>query len=133
MAGFAEPMIQAPWRRFEVTKRIAIIVAAAAMMIAIVAPGALAWSVSECSFTGSNSFYGNTAQAQTSATNSGCDTVWGKVHYKVDTSWLWSSACTSPSGLDFCTKIQSGADDADLGKHRALSNSSGLSIWYTSY
>ncbi len=113
-------------------RRLAVLFTTLILAMVMIVPAASAWSVAECSFNGWNSFSGNTAKAYTGATNTGCDAVWGKVHYKVDAIWDWSMPCYTYI-YDFCIKNVNGADDADLGKHRALSNSGGLSVWYVSY
>lgn len=113
-------------------RRLAILLTTLMLAMVMIVPAASGWTAAECSFNGWNSFSGNTASAYTGATNTGCDAVWARVHYKEDAIWKWSTPCYTYT-YDFCTKFQPGADDADLGKHRALSDSGGLSPWYTSY
>ncbi len=114
--------------------RVVVVALAFTLLAVLTAPAASAWNVAECNFTGSNSYYGgNYAQALTNDSNHECDDLWAKVYYKVDSIWYWSSAAINIPGWDVARKVVSGADDADLGKHKATSDSGVSSSWKTSY
>lgn len=122
------------WVGRSTARRLVLVFAVVVTLLVSFAPAAQAWTVSECTFTGSNSFYGgNTAQAVTYDSNGRCDDLWAKVHYKSDGVWYWSSAATNIPGYDFTVKVVNGADAADMGNHRATSDSGVLSYWKTSY
>ena len=116
-------------------RRLTIFATTMMMFVVLTASPASAWTVAECSF---NSFFGgNTAQAVTNDSNFQCDDLWAKVLYKQDGIWIWSSSARNYESqgvkYNFAVKRVLGADDADKGKHKATSNSGGLSTWKYSY
>ncbi|HHC08736.1 MAG TPA: hypothetical protein ENK55_08465 [Actinobacteria bacterium] len=115
-------------------RRSSILAVAFVLFFGLAVPGVSAWSVAGCRFTGGNSFLsGNRAYAYTQATNGGCMNVYAKVHYKVDGYWQWSTTAANPPGVLFVTKKVYGADDADLGRHKAVASTGTPSSWKTSY